>query len=91
VDQALDGGYDLVIGKARTGAIAQSSVFGTIAAKGQLVVLHPRPIEPENADMANMVMPAGVDAARDFDLERPNVMLRVDIAKQRRNLLRNRD
>ena len=45
--------------------------LGAVAAERDLVVLHPRPVEPEDADMADVVVAAGVDAARDLDLQSP--------------------
>jgi hypothetical protein len=66
-----------VIGKARAGLFADHRVFGAVAAQGDLVVLHPRAVQAEDADMADMVMAAGVDAAGDLDLQRADLMLQL--------------
>mgnify|MGYP003348593092 CR=1 FL=1 len=42
------------------------------AAQRDLVVFHARPVEAQNADMADMVMAAGIDAAGDVDVQPPD-------------------
>ena len=41
--------------------------------------------------MADMVMAAGIDAARDVDLERPDLLLAVEIGESARDRLRDGD
>ena len=87
----FDGGHDCVIGKAGARAFADGGRFGVVAAKRDLVVFHPRAVQPENADMADMVMAAGVDAARDLDLELADFMFQPEACEMRGDLLRDRD
>jgi len=44
-----------------------------VTSEGDLVVLHPCAIQPQNADMADMVMPAGVDTPGNLDLQRAEI------------------
>jgi hypothetical protein len=61
-----------------------------IAAKGDLVAFYARTIQSKNADMTDVVVPTGIDAARDFDLQRADVMFDLQLIKTGRNLLGNR-
>src|SRR3546814_13299214 len=56
-----------------------------------LVVLGAFPIDAEDADMPGMVMPAGVDAARDLDLQLAQILLPLEIGEALGDLLRDGD
>src|SRR4029453_5097394 len=43
--------------------------FGGRAADGNMIKVLPVLLDAENADMADMMMPAGIDAAGDVDVE----------------------
>src|SRR6056297_1851406 len=88
-DQPLDGRDDLIRGKARTGALTQFSGLRMVAAKRDLVVFHTRPVQPQNADMADMVMAARIDAARYLDLQLADFMLQLEFVKAGGDLLRD--
>src|SRR3546814_14351403 len=49
------------------------------------------PIDAEDADMPGMVMPAGVDAARDLDLQLAQILLPLEIGEALGDLLRDGD
>ncbi len=49
--------------------------------KQQLVVLGALPVDAEDADMAGMVMAAGIDAAADLELELADVPLPVEVRR----------
>ncbi len=61
------------------------------AAERDLVKLRALLIDAENADVADMVMAAGIDAAGDFDLEFADVLRLRLIAKALGYILRDRD
>jgi len=63
---AFDGRDDLVIAEARTSAPAKRKICPVIAPKGDLVVFNACSVEAQDTDMAHVMMPAGIDAARNF-------------------------
>src|SRR3546814_18137233 len=69
----------------------RSGVFGTRTAEQQLVIFGALAVDAKDADLAGMMVAAGVDAARDLDLELANVELTLHVRKTLRNLLRQRD
>src|SRR5262245_41672054 len=69
VDDLLDRIDDAVGAEAGAGDGGQRRILGTGAAEQQLVVLLPPLLHAQNADVADVVVAAGVDAAGDLDLE----------------------
>src|SRR5690606_9357893 len=69
--------------------LAERSVGALAAAEKQLVVLQPLLVDAEDADMAGMVMPAGVDAPRNLELQFADLAL--PSGKALGNPLRDRD
>src|SRR3546814_20271392 len=69
----------------------RSGVFGTRTAEQQLVIFGALAVDAKDADLAGMMVAAGVDAARDLDLELANVELTLHVRETLRNLLRQRD
>src|SRR5687767_11575417 len=69
VDQPLDGVRHFLRGKSVPQNAADSCVFRSVAADRDLVVLDALLLEPENADVAHVVVAARVDAARNLDLQ----------------------
>src|SRR6218665_1447578 len=82
---------DAVLAEAGAGDLAQRRIraFGT--AQQQLEVLHTSPIDTQHADMAGVVMPAGVDAARNLELQFAQRLLPVLRREAFGNLLCQRD
>ena len=74
-------------GKAGAENLADRGALGGRAAEGDLIELLALLIEAENADMADVVMAAGVDAARDVDLQRADLLLPVERSAKRREML----
>ena len=62
-----------------------------VAAKRDLVVLDAGLIEPENADVADMMVAAGIDAAGNLDAELGRSAAAVRVGETPRNRLRDRD
>ena len=75
VDQRLHGIDHLVGGKALADDLADRRVLVAGAAQRQLIELLALLLDAEDADMADMVMAAGVDAAGDLDLELADLAL----------------
>src|SRR5690348_14799266 len=69
LDQLLDGVGDLVGRQGGTEDMAQARVLFAGAAQRELVELLALLIDAQDADVAHMVVAAGVDAAADLDLQ----------------------
>src|SRR5262249_5076363 len=91
-DQGVDGFHDLVGRDGRTEDGAERGVAEVdVAAQAQLVELDAVLVDAQDADVANMMMAAGVDAARDLDLEIADVVLPGNLGEMLRDALRYRD
>src|SRR5882672_11432108 len=62
-----------------------------IAAQADLVELDPVLVDAQDADVADMVVAAGVDAARDLDLQVADIVLQADPGEVVGDALRHRD
>src|SRR3569833_2807165 len=82
---------DAVLVEAGAGDAAESGILRTRAAEQQLVILGALTIDAEDADVAGMVMAAGVDAAADLELQLAQFALAPVIGEARGDLLRDRD
>ena len=83
LDDVLDHVDDLRIGQRRARSGADAGVLVGAAAEGDLVELLALLVDAENADMADMVMAAGIDAAGNLDLQLADVVLaRLDRRKR---------
>ena len=78
-------------GKTRADDLADRGARRRRAAERDLVVFLALLIEAEDTDMADMVMAAGIDAARDVDLKRTDILLAIIVCKFARDRLGNRD
>src|SRR3569833_1858130 len=87
----LDGVDHAVLVEAGAGDLGLGGVLVTRAAEEQLVGLAAFLIDAEDADVACVVMPAGIDAAADLDLELAEFALAVEIGEALRDLLCDRD
>ena len=90
-DNAFDRRNDLICRKTRACAFTDLGILGPITTQRDLVVFYARAVEAQNADVANMVVPASVDAARDFNLQWPDFVLKFEGVKVGRDLLRDGD
>ena len=61
--------------------VADAGVFRARAAQLELVEFHALLVDAQNADMAGMVMAAGIDAAGNLDLEFADIVLAVQIGE----------
>src|SRR5580658_4544320 len=87
----LDHVGDLRIGHGRADQRAKRGVLVGLAAKRDLIKLLAVLLDAENADMADMVMPAGIDAAGNVDVQPAEVARQVAVAEAARDFLRDRD
>src|SRR5262245_55590281 len=69
VDDRLDGADDLLGAESGADDVADRGVLVGAAAEGDLVELLAVLIDAQDADMAHMMMTAGIDAAGDLDLQ----------------------
>jgi hypothetical protein len=69
VENLLDGIRHILAGKTRSEDGSDGGTLGGGATERDLVEFLALLIEAEDADVADMVMPAGIDAARDVDLD----------------------
>src|SRR3954471_1566238 len=90
-DDVLDDVGDLVELDAGADQIAQRGTLVGTAADGDLVDLLTVLLDAENADMTDMVMAAGVDAAGDVDVEPADQIGELVVGEAPRQLLRDRD
>src|SRR6516225_3511453 len=91
VDDLLDRLRHFLGREPRAQALAERCMLGGVAAERELVIFGAVLLEAENADMANMVMAASIDAARDLDAERADLALARAIGEAPRDRLRDRD
>src|SRR5665213_1367742 len=89
VDDAFHRRANLMGGKARSHYRADGSVLSAGAAELQLVIFHALLVDAKNADVACVVMAAGVDAAGNLDLEFADIVLAVEIGEALGDVLRN--
>src|SRR5476649_654771 len=91
-DQRVDGFDDLLCADGGAEDAADRRLAEVdVAAQAQLVLLHAVPVDAQDADVADMVMAAGVDAARDLDLEVADIVLACQLREMSRDALRDRD
>src|SRR5579872_4746363 len=88
---ALHSGADLVFAEARPHDVADAGIFGAGAAELELVILDALLVDAQDADVAGVMVAAGVDAARDLDLELADVVLAIEVGEALGDILRNRD
>src|SRR5258705_1039957 len=91
VDDVLDRIHDPFAIKAWSENLAERGVLRARTAQQDLVILHAFAVDAQNADMADMVMAAGIDAARDLDLQFAQIVLAFEIGKALGNLRRDRN
>src|SRR5690349_2964668 len=91
VDDALDRIRDLMLAERRAENVADAGVFRAGAAELELVELDAFLVDAEHADMAGVVMPAGVDAAGNLDLQLADVVLALEVLEALGDVLRDGD
>jgi len=85
LDCALDRVDDAVLVEAGTGDLGLRGVLVAGAAEQELIVLRALPVDAEDADVTGVVVPAGVDAARDVDEALADVELAVEAGEALRD------
>ena len=88
IDDLLDRVGHLLGGKAGPDDLADRRALGGGAAQRDLVELLALLIEAEDADVADVMVAAGIDAARDVDLEGTDVLLALQVGEAARDALR---
>src|SRR5690606_3893092 len=91
VDQRLDGLGQFLGFKSGADDLADGSLLGRVATQGDLVELAALFLNAQNADVADMVVAAGIDAARNLDLEIADLGLPLGLGKGAADFLRDRD
>src|SRR6266436_1014432 len=89
LDDTLDGRCDIVLRYRRTDDFTQRSEAVRRAAERNLVPLLAMLVDAEDADVADVVMPAGVHAAGHLDLDIAQVVQVVEIVEALLDLLRH--
>src|SRR5580692_4708129 len=90
-DDLLDHVGNLRVGDGRPEQRAKLRLLVGAAAERDLVELLAVLLDAENADMADMVMAAGIDAAGNIDVQPSEVAGEVEVAEAARQLLGDRD
>src|SRR5687768_5263332 len=91
LDQLLDDVRHFVLRNRRAEHLAERSTVPLRAADRDLVELRPLLVHPEDADVADVVVPAGVHAARDVQIELADVVDVVEIVEAPLDRFRDRD
>ena len=72
VKQPIERIHELSLTESGAHFLSQRGIQSGSPAQGHLIILHSGFIQPQNADIADMVMPTGIDAARYFDVQGPS-------------------
>ena len=80
-DHGLDRIHDAFGIEAGTHDFGQTRIFRARAAEQDLVILDAFAVDAQNADMPDMVMAAGIDAAGNLDLQLAEIVLAFQIGK----------
>src|SRR6266567_5419753 len=91
VDQARHDVGHLLRRERRSDDLAQRGLFPLVAADGDLVPLLAVLIHAEHADVADVVMPAGIHAARDIEVDLTDVVQIVEVVEAALYAFRNGD
>src|SRR5690242_19724089 len=89
IHDALDRRADVVRCKARTHDVADAGIFRARAAKLELVVFDAFLVDAKDADVAGVMVAAGIDAAADLDLQLADIVLTIEILETPRDVLRD--
>src|SRR3546814_14120728 len=81
----------LVVGEGGADDLPERSVLVGAAAEGDLVEFLALLVDAEDADVAHVMMAAGVDAAGDLDLEVADLVLAFQVAEARGDALGDGD
>src|SRR5690349_5862313 len=91
LDNVLDHVRHLGIGHGRADQRAKYGILVRLAADGHLIELLAVLLDAEEADVADVMVAAGIDAARDVDVQPPEALRKIEIAKPARQFLRHRN
>src|SRR5690606_27345416 len=91
LDDGLDGVGDLLRREATADDLADRAVLVARAAERHLIELLALLLDAEDADMADMVVAAGVDAAGNLELQLADLLLPLQRGEALRDVLRHRD
>src|SRR3546814_1354788 len=80
-NDVVDGLDHLVVGEGGADDLPERSVLVGAAAEGDLVEFLALLVDAEDADVAHVMMAAGVDAAGDLDLEVADLVLAFQVAE----------
>src|SRR6266568_1440241 len=83
-DNVLDHIRHLGVGHRRTDQRAEHGILVRLAADGHLKELLAVLLDAEETDVADVMVAAGIDAARDIDVQPPEVAREIEIAKPAR-------
>ena len=91
VDQPLDRIDDAFRRKAGAGPLADGGGFGRIAAQRDLIGFRAGLLQAENADVADMMVAAGIDAAGNLDADRADLLLQARLGEALGDFLGDRN
>src|SRR5437867_7248071 len=91
LDNVLDHIRHLGVRHGRTDQRAKHSVLVRLAADGHLKELLAVLLDAKEANVADVMMAASIDAARNVDMQPAEALREIEIAKPARQLLRHRD
>src|SRR3546814_919428 len=89
LDRAFDRIDDAVLVEAGAGDLGLRRILRARSAEQELVILGALAVDAQDADVPRVVVAAGVDAARDLDLQFAEVELAVPVREPSLNLLRD--
>src|SRR5208282_6147837 len=87
----LDDIGHLRVGNGRPDQRAKLGILVGLAAERDLIKLLAVFLHTKNADVADVVMAAGIDAAGNIDMQAAEIVRQIGIAEAPRDLLRDRD
>src|SRR5438132_124807 len=90
LDDVLDHIRHLGVGHGRTDQHAEQRVLVRLATDSHLKELLAVLLDTEESDMADVMMAAGIDAARDVDVQPPEAAREIEITKPAGQFLRHR-
>src|SRR3981189_2131601 len=90
-DNVLDHIRHLGVGHGRTDQRAEHRILVRLPPDGYLKDFLAILLDAEETDVADVMMAAGVEAARDVDVQPPEALCKIEIAKPPRQFLRHRD
>jgi len=75
----------------RTKDLGETGILGSRAAKAELVIFLTLLVDAQDSDVRDVMVPTGIDAAADLDLQLADILGGVEISKAPGDILGNRN